>query len=364
MMARGRYGDYDDYNGWPPYVRVADRRKKAEKKFQQLKKKNPHIKPVIIEGQFIATTWWGKSWNKNLESYADYSNRIERGRSYVRHRAIMDLQIKPGEVRALVQGSSAKPYSVTVQIDEITPTTWKKIKKESAGKLDSLPELLAGKFPKAIGDLFTQKGKGLFPSPRQIRFSCSCPDWAVMCKHVAATLYGIGARLDEEPALFFTLRKVEINDLVSQVVQSKSRELLKKAKKKSTRIIEDADLSDVFGIRLDESPGSSWELPAVVAKKTTAEPKKSSPKTKKSKPKQSRVSPERVTGKNADPVVAMVYDIIRNSEEGADTIELRHTTGLDTKQIHVIIAKLKKKGKIENLGRGIYIASSGHSGQG
>ena len=156
----------------------------------------------MIEGTAIARTWWGKAWNKNLESYADYHNRIGRGRSYVRHGAVLDLQIGSGLVESLVQGSRSRPYSVTIRIKAMGKKNWEEIKTASQGKLDSLQELLAGKFPKGLGEIFTTQGKGLFPSPKEIDFDCSCPDWASMCKHVAATLYGIGARLDQDPELF------------------------------------------------------------------------------------------------------------------------------------------------------------------
>ncbi|MCU0288206.1 MAG: SWIM zinc finger family protein [Acidobacteria bacterium] len=243
-------------SGFPKYVSVGEKKAKAEKSLAKLKKSNPVLKPVVIKGSSITSSWWGKSWNKNLEGYADYENRISRGRSYVRNGAVLDLQIKPGEITALVQGSRSKPYSVVIQIKEIAVPTWKKMKEACAGKLDSLPELLAGKLPKALGELFTERGKGLFPSPREIGFSCSCPDYASMCKHVAAALYGVSAHLDTEPGLFFTLRNVEIKDLVNETVKTKSKELLTKAKKKSSRVLEDSDLSAVFGIELDPRPAA------------------------------------------------------------------------------------------------------------
>ena len=140
------------------------------------------------------------------------------------------------------------------------------------GKLDSLQELLAGKFPKGLGEIFTTQGKGLFPSPEEIDFSCSCPDWASMCKHVAATLYGIGARLDQDPELFFKLRQVKMKDLVTEAVEGKTRELLKKARKKSARVIDDSDLADVFGIDM-ESPAVP-EAKRKKTGKTVAAPKK------------------------------------------------------------------------------------------
>jgi uncharacterized Zn finger protein len=236
------------YYGFPEYVTVGERRAKAAKKLEQLKKNKKDINPIVIEGSKLTDTWWGKAWNKNLESYADYSNRIGRGRSYVRNGAVLDLKIQAGKVTALVQGSRSKPYSLEIDIKPIPKAKWIKIKKACEGKLTSVAKLLEGKFPKELQEVFTEKGNGLFPSPREINFDCSCPDWASMCKHIAAALYGIGSRLDNDPSLFFTLRKVKLEDLVSEVVKSKSKSMLLKATKKSSRVIDDSDVSDMFGI--------------------------------------------------------------------------------------------------------------------
>lgn len=239
------------YWGYRPYVSVADKKAKAAKKRQQLMKKNPDLKPVILQGRTLARTWWGKSWNKNLERYADYQNRIERGRSYVRHEAVLDLQIASGKLEALISGSSSRPYSVAIRIQSLKKDVWNKIKVASEGKLESLQELLIGKFPKALEEIFMHKDTGLFPSPKEISFSCTCPDWADMCKHVAASLYGIGARLDEEPSLFFVLRNIKTRDLVTQAVEDQTRKLLKKADKNISNVLDDSQLSDIFGIDLD-----------------------------------------------------------------------------------------------------------------
>jgi hypothetical protein len=171
---------------YPAYVPVAERKRKAQEKVAKLKKKDPTIAPVVIEGKKLANTWWGQAWNQNLESYADYANRIGRGRSYVRNGAVLDLKLEQGRIMALVQGSVAKPYKVTIEISPLPENVWVKIKKTCEGKIESLPELITGKFPKTLEELFTAKGKGLFPAPREIKLSCSCPDWAEMCKHVAA----------------------------------------------------------------------------------------------------------------------------------------------------------------------------------
>ncbi len=234
---------------FPRYVAKAEKQARAAKKLEQLKKKRD-VRPVIIQGSAIARTWWGKSWNRNLEQYADYSNRIGRGRSYVRHGAVLDLQINAGEIKALVQGSRSKPYEILIKIGKLGKNTWQQISSSCSGMLDSVSELLSGNFPKELGELFLQRDAGLFPSPKEIAFECSCPDWASMCKHVAATLYGVGARLDEDATLFFTLRGVDMTDLITRTASAKAESMLEKAAKKSSRIIDDTDLSALFGIEL------------------------------------------------------------------------------------------------------------------
>ena len=237
-----------------PYVSVAEKRAKAEKKIKNIKKKNSDICPVIIEGRTIANTWWGKSWNKNLESYADYTNRIGRGRSYVLNNAVLDLKIKSGTIESLVMGTRSAPYKVKVKIKKIKPKIWEGIKKSCQGEIDSLQELFAGKFPKSLSEIFTDREFGFFPSPEEIFFDCSCPDWADMCKHIAATLYGVGARLDSRPEMFFTLRGVKMEDLVTEAVKDHASSLLKKTRQKSSRVIDGSNLSEIFGIDLEEKP--------------------------------------------------------------------------------------------------------------
>lgn len=236
------------YDGYYEYVPVGEKRRKAQQAAEKLRKKNPGIAPVLVSGRKLAVTWWGKAWNGNLESYSDYENRLDRGRSYVRNGAVLDLQISSGKVAALVQGSRAKPYQVEIEIKPLAKEAWEKIRKSCEGKIESLQELLEGHFPKALSELFTAKGSGLFPSPKEISLRCSCPDWASMCKHVSAVLYGIGARLDENPALFFTLRGVQVEELISQAIREKTRDLLGRAERKSRRILEEDDVMAVFGL--------------------------------------------------------------------------------------------------------------------
>jgi len=213
----------------------------------KLRKKNPNIMPVVVDGK-LARTWWAQAWNRNLEGYADYSNRIGRGRSYVRSGAVLDLKITSGEVRALVQGSRTKPYDVVVRISKLPEKNWKAITKRCSHKIASLEELASGRFPQEFMELFTNRGDGLFPSPKEIGFDCSCPDWASMCKHVAAVLYGIGARFDEEPTLFFRLRDIEFTELLKKSVEEKMNSMLKNAGSTTHRTMKDIDTYELFGV--------------------------------------------------------------------------------------------------------------------
>ncbi len=234
--------------GFPQYESVAEKKAKAAKAIERLKKKDQTIEPVIIEGRTLAKSWWGKAWNRNLESYADYSNRISRGRSYVLNHAVLDLKIAKGHVVALVQGSRSKPYVVNIALDTLSTQKWEQVTELCNHRIDSLEHLVEGRFPKELEVLFTEKKFGLFPAPKEIHFDCSCPDWAIMCKHVAAVLYGIGARLDVDPMLFFELRDVDSHELVKKSMERKLENMLKNAGKKSTREIAAKDVQDIFGL--------------------------------------------------------------------------------------------------------------------
>jgi len=236
------------YYGFPEYVSVAEKKAKANKTLEKLKKKNPEIEPVIIEGRTLAKSWWGKAWNLNLESYADYGNRIARGKSYVRSNMVLDLKIFKGRVVAKVQGSRSKPYEVEIKIDTLDNKKWEQVTALCNHRIDSLEQLIEGKFPKELEVLFTERKYGMFPSPKEIHFDCSCPDWASMCKHVAAVLYGVGARLDVNPMLFFELRALDGQELVRKSMEQKLESMMKNAGKKSKREIADQDISNIFGI--------------------------------------------------------------------------------------------------------------------
>lgn len=237
----------DGYGGgWARYVPVAERRRKAERKLAALKKKGRVCLPVAIEGRIIARTFWGKNWCDNLESYSDYENRLPRGRTYVRNGSVIDLQIGPKKIGALVSGSSI--YEVDISIEPLDAQRWRAVRDECAGKVASLVELLQGKLSGAVMAVVTGRGSGLFPTPQQIAFRCSCPDGVSMCKHVAAVLYGVGARLDSQPELLFKLRDVDPAELIRQAGS------LPAAPASADPGLAGVDLSALFGIELDDTP--------------------------------------------------------------------------------------------------------------
>ncbi len=231
------------YDQWPAYVPVAERRRKAMAEMEKLRKKGANISPVVLEGKKIATTFWGKAWCDNLESYRDYENRLERGRTYVRNGSVVDLQIAPREVMASVAGSSV--YKVKVSIGGVADTHWKAICADCSGGIDSLVELLQGRLSKGVMERICQQGSGLFPKPSEIKFSCSCPDGASMCKHVAAVLYGVGSRLDNTPELLFRLRDVNEKDLVADI--GKALPISKKGPA-AGKVLEADDMAALFGL--------------------------------------------------------------------------------------------------------------------
>lgn len=257
------------YDDWAPRPTAADRAKKAQKQIAALEKKGQKLAPIKLEGRAIATTFWGKAWCQNLESYSDYESRLPRGRSYVRSGSVLDLQIGAGEVTALVQGT--RLYTVKIAIVAVEPARWKSIVASCGGKIDSVVELLQGKLSKAVMEVITSKESGLFPAPKQIRMTCSCPDWATMCKHVAAVLYGVGARLDAQPELLFRLRGADPLELVATA--ARGAVLGGKAPAKEKRL--GADLSSVFGIDLDM--GDATPAPVAATKKTSRKKAKAEP---------------------------------------------------------------------------------------
>ena len=227
---------------WRRYVPVAARRAKALREMNKLRKKGKDIQPIEIEGRTIARSFWGKRWCEHLESFSDYANRLPRGRTYVRNGSVCHLAIQPGRIDAIVSGSEL--YDVTIRIDKLKAVVWKSVKTRCSGQIGSMLELLQGKLSQQVMGVVTNRDRGLFPKPGEIKLDCSCPDWATMCKHVASVLYGVGSRLDDRPESLFLLRGVDTAELIAT-------EMALPGDAASDDALADDALAGIFGIDLD-----------------------------------------------------------------------------------------------------------------
>jgi len=235
---------YECEDGWgDQYIPVEKRKKQLQEKLQELRDDGHDLAPVVVSGRTIANTFWGKAWCDHIESYHDYENRLPRGRSYLRTGAVVDLQIAPGMITALVQGSEL--YRVTIRIDQLDHDKWTTIKHSCAGKIGSLIDLIQGKLSPEIIEVFCHADIGMFPASNEIKLICNCLDYADLCKHLAAVLYGVGARLDEHPELFFVLRGVDQRELFSPAATTA---LVGDA---AMAELDTAGLGQMFGIELD-----------------------------------------------------------------------------------------------------------------
>lgn len=273
--------------GWREYVPVRERRAKAMLEMQKLRKKGANIQPVVIEGRQIARTFWGKSWCEHLEKFSDFANRLPRGRTYVRNGSVCHLDIKRGAVTAKVSGSEV--YDVSINIRALGKPDWKRVRESCAGQVASLLELLQGRLSDHVMTVVTDRDKGLFPKPAEIKMDCSCPDWAGMCKHVAAVMYGVGARFDNKPELLFLLRGVDHEELISKAT---AKSVVGKTPKQGRRTLDEQKIADVFGIEMAGTTEPAPQPP----------PAKSKP-PRRSKPKLATESQtKRAVGTNSKPI--------------------------------------------------------------
>lgn len=255
---------------WKPYVPAWKRRERAAKAMDSLRRKGADIQPVLIEGREIAGTFWGRAWCEHLEKFSDYGNRLPRGRTYVRNGSVCHLEVRKGRVAAKVSGSEI--YDVTVSVKALPEDRWKRLKRRCAGRVGSMLELLQGRLSTEVMSVVTDRDKGLFPLPKEISLKCSCPDWADMCKHLAAVLYGVGARLDRKPDLLFLLRGVDHGELVGE---DAAKAVVTRAPAGKGRILDAASLAGVFGI--DLAPAKAGK-PARKVRTARAESPRATPK--------------------------------------------------------------------------------------
>lgn len=235
------------YYGYPRYVPVAKRRERAQRALKKLQKKGFSVEPLALKKpRHIATTFWGRHWCDHIESLSTFANRLPRGRTYVRNGSVCHLSIQKGVVQALVSGS--RLYSVEITIEPLKKAHWERIKKQCAGHIGSLLDLLSGELSQETMALVCTPNQGLFPATQDIHLACDCPDWARLCKHTAAVLYGVGSRLDQHPEHLFLLRGVNHEALIDL-----SPTLTEAPLNPKRRRLDTTTLSEVFNIDLAEA---------------------------------------------------------------------------------------------------------------
>jgi uncharacterized Zn finger protein len=313
----------DGFFTWRRPRSAARRRSDAERRLAAATRSGTPLSPVAIAGRAIARTFWGKAWCDNLERYRDFAYRLERGRSYVRGGAVIDLQIEAGKIRAKVSGSSL--YDVAIDIDAVAPDAWRAIRRDCAGSIGSRLDLLAGTLSEAVMSRLCADRIGLFPAPSAIRFTCSCPDYAIMCKHVAAAMYGVGARLDHAPELLFALRRASVDDLVTSALSE-----LPSGSPRSPRALATGPTADglaaLFGIDLADSAVRSTTAPVPPSAASAPTPKpRAAPKAK--------ATPRTKPGTNTAPPVPV--------EVGATSRSRARTRSASPAPAHVSPARRK-----------------------
>ena len=288
---------------WSPYVPVRRRKANGRAKAQQKLGKGKSLQPIQVDGRKIAQTFWGSSWCRHLENFSDYSNRLPRGRTYARNGSIVHLEMSTGKIAAMVAGSEL--YQINIQIDQMSPKAWQRLCQQCSSSIASTIDLLRGKLPQDILNTLTDPDNDLFPHSSEIRLACDCPDWAQLCKHLAAVLYGIGNRLDDAPELLFLLRGVDPNDLIGSALGSALGEATHAGAVLSgaAQLAVDGGLEDIFGIELiDEA--ESPQAPATKPERKpiqTAKKKAAVRRAKqKSAAKPGKLPPRKATKKKVE----------------------------------------------------------------
>ncbi len=326
---------------FPRYISVAERQAKAKKEMEKLRKQGREIQPVAIEGRTIACSFWGKGWCQHLESFSDYDNRLPRGRSYVRNGSVCHLEIKAGLIEAMVCGSSL--YKIKIKIDPLGKTEWEAVKNKCRGQIGSLLELLQGRLSDKVMAVVSDREHGLFPHPGEIDLNCSCPDWADMCKHLAAVLYGVGSRLDRQPELLFILRGVDAAELIAAEVA------LPVAAGAGEDALEESGLAELFGIDLDVAPAREKPEPTKKSDRAAAKPVKPARKAGLAKNATPAKPPKKVVpAKKARPVRAAVKKIATAAKSAAKKTAApvaRLTLAEITRQLDAMNTRVAKKPK-------------------
>ena len=218
---------------------------------------------VKIDGKVISSSWWGQMWCRNIENYSNIRNRLERGRTYIRQNTVKSLSISNNCAESQVQGHSKEPYRVIINIKTIEKSKYDNILNKCENSVDNLESLMTGSFPKEYQQFFTDEEYGLFPKSNEIDYNCTCLDYEKnmhMCKHIAATMYAIGNKLDNDPLIFFKLRGIDISEFSNKILKKETEFVWNNINGESNRKINSNDISFLFGVDCDEIDDENNEV--------------------------------------------------------------------------------------------------------
>jgi uncharacterized Zn finger protein len=232
---------------WPQQVTAAEKSQRAKQTATRLQTDGLDLEPVRATTRGVASSFWGKAWCQNLDRYSDYDGRLPRGRTYLRSGCVIDLKIQPERIEAKVQGDYL--YEIVIRLSKLEADQWQILRDDCRNQIDSVLDLLQGRLSDSVMEVVINPNRGLFPQYSEIKFSCTCLDFADMCKHVAAVLYGVGVRLDTQPELLFRLRGVDHFELVTTAATSG---LEKNVGVAEDEILGTQDLGRLFGIDLED----------------------------------------------------------------------------------------------------------------
>lgn len=219
-----------------PRLRVADLARLAQQRRENLLQEGRQLHPVQGSSRNLASHFWGRAWMKHLALCEAGGLCLAPGRTLLRHGCVLDLQLAPGRVEALV--SAQELVEVQIDIAPLEDERLEALKEACSGRIDSLVSLLEGCTDEAVLQRLCDPETGLLPEPHDWHMNCTCPDWAEPCPHAAAALYATGTLIDVEPTLLFQLRQVEASSLIE-------------APKVEAEVFDTSALGSMFGIDLD-----------------------------------------------------------------------------------------------------------------
>ena len=219
-----------------PRLKTADLERLAQQHREQLLAAGVELHPVVSRSRKLATRFWGSAWMRHLAVCESGGLCLAPGRTLLRHGCVLDVQVAPGRVTALVSADAL--YDVELRLTPPEEERVEELAALCAGKIDSLLSLLEGRVDESLLQQLCDPENGLLPDARDWRISCSCPDWSEPCPHAAAAMYALGVLLDAQPELLFTLRAIDPSALLRKPEQTPEH-------------FDAASLSATFGIELD-----------------------------------------------------------------------------------------------------------------